>query len=50
MDAAIVVVAVWRKQKNKRWKQAEVDRMLFGVYNVLEEYHRFTECLWRNGY
>jgi len=38
-----VTAAIWRKQKRKRWDTAEVERMLLGVYEVLEEYQRFTE-------
>ena len=38
-----VVAAIWRSQRRKRWERAEVERMLLGVYHVLEEYQRFTE-------
>jgi len=38
-----VVVAIWRKQKRRRADQAEVERMLLGVYQVLEEYQKFTD-------
>merc|ERR1719486_711187 len=38
-----VAAAIWRKQKRKRWQRAEVERMVRGVYHVLEEYQRFSQ-------